>query len=210
MKFIFFTVLFFIHPFHDMVAQNFKPGTYHLRGIMEMAAGFEFKEDKTFRFYYTYGASDRYAEGTYDVDGKTLKLHSDKDVATDFKVRKQSKKKGDLLIQIIDPNPMLISHVRCAVFLNKERRDFESDNDGFIRTDLKSADEIYLQHQLFPDAMCQIKDSQNTNNYFEIELNPSLQKVSFKGIDFQIEEDFITCYPNYFMPFEHIRFFREE
>ncbi|MBK6824783.1 MAG: hypothetical protein IPG87_18065 [Saprospiraceae bacterium] len=54
------------------------------------------------------------------------------------------------------------------------------------------------------------KDAQNKNNYFEVELNPSLQKVSFKGIDFQIEEDFITCFPNYFMPIEHIRFFREE
>lgn len=207
-KFIFLGLI--LQSVTNMQAQNFKPGSYHLRGIMEMAAGFEFREDSTFRFYYVYGASDRYAEGTYSIEGNILKLHSDKNVQQDFPVRKQTHQDGPITIRIVHDNPMMIDRVRCAVLYQKEKRDFESDREGYIRTDLKEADDIYLQHPMFPDVMCQIKDAQNKNNYFEVELNPSLQKVSFKGIDFQIEEDFITCFPNYFMPIEHIRFFREE
>ena len=43
----------------------------------------------------------------------------------------------------------------------------------------------------------------------ELSLLPSLQQVSFKYIDFIIKDDVITCYPNYFLPFEDIEFVKE-
>ncbi|MEO6132681.1 MAG: hypothetical protein ABIQ02_12595 [Saprospiraceae bacterium] len=45
--------------------------------------------------------------------------------------------------------------------------------------------------------------------YFEVTLSPSLVNVSFKGIDFIIEGDVIGCLPNYFLPYDNIRYTKE-
>ena len=37
----------------------------------------------------------------------------------------------------------------------------------------------------------------------------NLRYCSFKGIDFKIENQTLTCLPNYFMPFDNIRFVKE-
>ncbi|MBK9962123.1 MAG: hypothetical protein IPP06_12595 [Saprospiraceae bacterium] len=123
-KFIFLGLI--LQSVTHMQAQNFKPGSYHLRGIMEMAAGFEFREDSTFRFYYVYGASDRYAEGTYSIEGNILKLHSDKNVQQDFPVRKQTQEDGPITIRIVRQSNDDRPGAMCC-FFTKRKRDFESD-----------------------------------------------------------------------------------
>ena len=75
-----------------------------------------------------------------------------------------------------------------------------------IHLDITSVDSIYLRHEIFPDIPTLIKDKDNANNYFEVSLLPSLGQVSFKGIDLFIKGDTLTCLPNYFMPFDNIRF----
>ncbi len=40
-------------------------------------------------------------------------------------------------------------------------------------------------------------------------LSPSLANVTFKAIDLFIKGDELTCLPNYFMPFDNIRFVKE-
>ncbi|HRB26494.1 MAG TPA: hypothetical protein PLU85_10940, partial [Bacteroidia bacterium] len=61
-----------------MNAQNTLNGIYRLHGIHDMAAAFQFLPDNTFEFFYSYGAVDRKAKGTYTFDGDTIKLSSDK------------------------------------------------------------------------------------------------------------------------------------
>jgi hypothetical protein len=52
-----------------------------------------------------------------------------------------------------------------------------------------------------------IKDETNNNNRFILTLNPSLEQVSFMGIDFKIENDsIISCIPNYLLMLENIKF----
>ena len=74
-----------------MTAQTLD-GVYNLRGIHDMAAGFQFTPDGRFEFFYIYGASDRHATGTYAMDGDTVKLKSDKQPGKDFKIESQDKK----------------------------------------------------------------------------------------------------------------------
>jgi hypothetical protein len=63
---------------------------------------------------------------------------------------------------------------------------------------------------LYPDIPTLIKDEKNDNNRFTLSLNPSLEKVSFKGIDFKIAGDkMITCLPNYFMAMADIKFIKQ-
>ncbi|MGB3226629.1 MAG: hypothetical protein WBB02_01555, partial [Saprospiraceae bacterium] len=51
----------FIQCFQPIMGQEKLIGVYELRGIHEMAAAFNFTEDGTFEFYYSYGAIDRTA-----------------------------------------------------------------------------------------------------------------------------------------------------
>lgn len=64
-------------------------GVYELRGIHEMAAAFNFTEDGKFEFYYSYGAIDRTATGSYELKGDTVKLMSNKLAGNDFKIETQ-------------------------------------------------------------------------------------------------------------------------
>lgn len=191
------------------MAQTKIAGEYHLRGIHDMAAGLRLTEEGAFEFFYIYGAVDRFARGSYTVEGNVIKLKSDKEAGKDFTVKKASKRTGGYIIKVQDVNPMLAQYVKCIVFNGQEKAVEFMNSKGELHLSTPHADKIYLQHELFPDIATEIKNESNDNNYFEVSLNPSLQQVSFKGIDFKIENQTLTCLPNYFMPFEKIKFVKD-
>ena len=205
----FFLMLFQISIPHKMPAQKTIDARYQLTGIHDMAAGFKFNTDGTFEFFYMYGASDRNAKGTYTIVGDTIKLKSEKEAGKDFTITNQSKKGSKYKVIVTEKNKYLLRHIIAVAMTGEKENVFESDENGEIEIDLKHCDKLYLQHQLFPDALSLIKDENNSNNYFEVTLNPSLQQVSFKGIDFFIDGDELHCNTNYFMPFENITFVKE-
>jgi hypothetical protein len=55
------------------MAQKTVPGEYYF-SRQEMVAGFKFSPDGRFEFFYSYGAVDRNASGTFSVEGDILKL----------------------------------------------------------------------------------------------------------------------------------------
>ena len=183
--------------------------TYRLTGIHDMAAGFKFTPDGHFQFFYIYGVSDRNATGTYTIDGDTIKLKSDKEPGKDFQIDQQQRKGKGYTIQVKSPNPHLLSPIICFYFIGEQQLMAEADREGRIYIDAPEVDKLYIRHEYFPDIPTLIKDQDNANNYFEVSLLPSLGQVSFKGIDLFIQEDDLTCHPNYFMPFENIRFVKE-
>lgn len=172
-----------------------------------MASGFEFRADSTFQFFYTYGASDRFATGTWSAHGDTIRLKSRKEAGRDFKVEKQSKKGKEYQIRIVDKNPILIDGVRCFAFSGARKELFESSRNGEITIPWATCDTLYLQHPYFPDIATLIKDVKNNNRSFEVSLSPTLMEVSFKSILFWKNGDgSLGCHPNYFMPMENIRY----
>lgn len=208
MKFV-FTLIIFIILTKTSIAQKTMEASYCLTGIHDMAAGFQFKADGTFEFYYIYGAVDRKATGTYSISGDTIHLKSDKVPGKDFTVLQQSKTGNNYRVIVDFENPYLKKHVIAVAVVDEKENVFESDEKGEIEIDLKKCDKLYLQHTLFPDILSLIKDEENPNNYFKVTLNPSLQQVSFKGIDFFIDGDELHCNSNYFMPFDDITLVKE-
>lgn len=206
---LFIFIVFFLFEIQSMAQQSLN-GVYSLTGVREMAAAFKFDGKGRFEFFYSYGAVDRHATGSYVVEGDSLKLKSDKQPGADFLVTAQSRKGTSYSLHVSDPNPYLLQHIACIAFKGQERMDAMTDDRGEIHFDEPALDRIYLQHQLFPDIVSLIKDEQNSNNHFELKLLPSLAEVSFKGIDFGIKDDELSCLPNYFMPFENIRFVKED
>jgi hypothetical protein len=186
-------------------------GEYSLQGIHDMASGFRFSKDGKFDFFYIYGVVDRSASGTYTIEGDTIKLQSDKEPGKDFQITTESKKGKGFTIQASAPNEYLLQNITCIYFAGEQKEYAQSDSKGLIHIDVLSCDTIYLLHELFADIPTLIKDKDNTNNYFEVSLSPSLVNVSFKGIDLFIKDkgDELSCLPNYFMPFENIRYVKE-
>jgi hypothetical protein len=173
----------------------------------EMVAGFNFMPNKKFDFFYSYGSSDRTATGTFSVEGNTVKLKSDKEPGKDFTIIDESRETKGYRIVVTGGEKSLWQNIRCSFFIGKERHDVFTDIDGEIYVDYPHCDKIFVYHALFPDVVTLIKDETNNNNRFILTLNPSLEQVSFKGVDFKIENDStISCIPNYLMMLENIKF----
>lgn len=206
---LFYKLCIFVLFSSALMAQDVT-GNYSLQGIHDMAAGFEFNADSSFRFFYAYGAVDRTAEGTYSVAGNKIILKSKKEPGKDFTVTKQLDDTTGYIIKVNNPNQYLARHVRCVVLNGEKQEVFFADDDGVIHINMTAAEKIYLQHELYPDILTMIKDEKNKNHYFEVQLNPSLEQVSFKGIDLTINDDTLTWLPNYFIPEENVRFVKNK
>ena len=175
-----------------------------------MIAGFNFSADGKFEFFYSYGAVDRSANGTFSVEGNMLKLKSDKEAGKDFTIKAQSKQSHGYTIVFEDANKYLVKNILCLALIDGKLNEVYTDSKGKVQLDVPKCDTIYAQHPMFPDILTLIKDKKNENNNFTLTLNPSLARVSFKGIDFTIVDDkIITCIPNYFMPMDGIKFVKK-
>jgi hypothetical protein len=201
---ILFSLLFLTITTTTVMSQSFLSGTYELRGIHDLASAFHFNKDKTFDFYYLYGAVDRVAKGSYEIVADTVKLKSDKVAGKDFDIKLQKKQGNGYHLVFKAPNVQLLRRIKCIGFKGTAKMEYETDKDGVIDIPNMTFDKLYVQHLLFPDIVTQIKDEKNTNNYFELALKPSLSEVSFKGIDLVIQGDELHMLPNYFMQFRDI------
>jgi hypothetical protein len=191
-------------------SQNTIDGEYSFHR-QEMVAGFLFEKTGKFEFFYSYGAVDRNATGSFTVKNDSLFLKSDKIAGKDFTIKSETKKGKGYSIKVVDKNSYLVRGVRCIFFYDNGKAIEEvTDENGEYKTDLTKVDKIYLMHPMFEDVPSQIKDEKNNNNNFVVSLNPSLGQVSFKGINFHIlDKKSITCLPNYFMNLENIKFVKQ-
>jgi hypothetical protein len=207
MKGIFLFLVVFINV--SMMAQSPVTGNYQFHR-QEMVAGFNFSSDWKFEFFYSYGAVDRSATGSFSISGDTLHLKSDKEAGKDFTIKSQSEEGKGYRIQFEDANKYLLSNIRCSFFIGTERKDEFTNQDGLVETELPHCDKIYVYHQLFPDMVTIVKDEKNNNNRFTLTLNPSLGQVSFKGVDFKIESDQLTpLMSSYIFPMEGVKFVKQ-
>jgi hypothetical protein len=181
-------------------------GEYYFRK-MEMASGFNFTKDGKFKFFYTYGAVDRTATGSFTVERDSLKLKSDKEPGKDFTLVSQSKQGNGYSIIFKHPNKYLLKNIVCIFVADGKGQEAYSNENGEVNVDLAHCDTIYVVHNLYPDIPTLVKDEKNNNNRFTLGLKPSLEQVSFKGIDFKIIDDkTISCLNNYFMDATDIKF----
>ncbi|MCW3090746.1 MAG: hypothetical protein JWP81_1815 [Ferruginibacter sp.] len=193
----------------NLMCQSPIQGEYYFRRH-EMVAGFNFSADGKFQFFYSYGAVDRSATGIFYVEGDTLKLKSDKAPGKDFTLLNQSASGKGYTIKFEHPNQYLVKNILGIFFVSGKIHTAYSDDKGQVHIDLPNCDSIFVQHQLYPDILTLVKDKRSENHSFKLSLNPSLEQVSFKGIDFKIVNDkVISCIPNYFMEMEKIEFVKE-
>lgn len=191
------------------MSQTIIQGEYYLRKT-EMASGFNFSADGKFEFFFTYGAVDRNAAGTFTVAGDTLKLKSNKEPGKDFSITGQSKQGKGYTLSFNHANKYLVANILCLFIKDGKEQTATTGNDGKVHIDLPYCDTIYVQHLLYPDILTLVKNKANNNNHFILSLNPSLEQVSFKGIDLTIVDDkTLSCLSNYFLPMPDIKYIKK-
>jgi len=189
-----------------MMAQKIVQGVYQFHQ-QELVASFKFSPDNKFDFFYSNGAVDRTATGTFSITGDTLHIKSDKEPGKDFTIKSESQSGAGYHIQFEGADKYLLSNIRCSFFTSKERRDEYTDENGIIEINLPHCDSIYAFHELFPDMASVIKDEKNDNNHSVVTLNPTLGQVSFKGIAYKVDGNkLIAVMPNNIFPIEDVIF----
>ena len=199
-------ILFNITATMSTVHAQMLEGEYYLTGVPEMASGFRFTPEGQFEFFFIYGAVERFAMGTYTIDGTTINLVSDKAPGKDFIIDKELKKSDHIVVRVIDKNTYLASYVKCLCSTGDGFREYYANEEGIIETGTNDCSKVYLQHEMYPDVPSLIRDEGGDNTYFEVRFAPEISKVSFQDIAFSIEGDTVSCPPNYLFPAENIRF----
>lgn len=191
-----------------LLAQPSISGVYYFRK-QELVAGFNFLPDGKFEFFFSYGAVDRTANGTFLVVGDTVKLKSDKAGGKDFNVTRQTKVGTGYTLQFQHSNKYLLQNIVCTFVVNGKEQQHTTDSGGRVKVNLPHCDKIYVHHALYPDISTLVKNEKNINNNFVLTLNPSLEQVSFKWLDLVIKDGKLTLLPSYFLPMEGIEFEKE-
>ena len=167
---------------------NSVAGTYYLHGVMETASVLELNADSSFRFFYSYGAVDRYGSGKWSLMNHQIILNSRKRPPLDFKLL-NSKTTGDtsITIQIIEKNRALLSYVSCIVNTSSGNYTADADADGIILFPKESIHSISLIFRLCPDRYSKFTLADKNLNSFQFALEPWIPEIFFDHLKLQYE-----------------------
>ena len=174
-----------------------------------MVAGFHFTPEGKFSFYYSYGAVDREATGTYVLENGIVHLLSDKPAGKDFRVV-QKKSGSHYRIQVLNEPTHMDAAIVARYTANGDTLQAVSDGKGLILLPENDCGNIWLQHRFFPDILSLIKAESDTERDFQVAMSPDFYAVSFKGIELRVEADTLHCPANYVMPIEDLRFVKRK
>lgn len=174
----------------------------------ELAAVFTFKPEGRFDFYYSYGAVERAARGTYKRSGDTVYLQSDKPAGKDFRVSAKTKGKPCSIKVNNEPTGMAFA-VMALYTSGTDTFSALSDESGLITLKRNNVGQIWLQHRYYPDIVTPVKIAGEKACRLEVDILPHLPQLSFGGITLTLQGDTLLCHANYALPFENMRFVRE-
>ena len=171
-----------------------KTGDYYLEGVREVGSGFRFNPDHTFEFFFSYGAIDRMATGTWEQKGNRLILNTPRKPATDFLLAssKQVSKK-QVSIRVKDANPNILGYIYCRIETTDGTiLEAYSNNEGIITFDLVPLKSISLMHELWADRLSEFKVEQPSQNEYEFTIGRWITDVAFVDLALQINETGFT------------------
>ena len=168
-------------------------GEYYLRGVMETGCGFKLNEDSTFRFFFSYGALDRYGEGKWKVKGNEIIFNSREKPPQDFAMlTPEAGEKNKITIQVKEANPMILKHIHCKIKGSTGEQQGMTDDKGTIQFNAQPVDTIELIFEFCSEkkSVFQVKD--NAHHSFSFKPQPWLMEVFFKDFHLSITDDGLT------------------
>ena len=184
-------LLLFTAPLGAQTTQPVPTGEYYLQGVMEVGSGFRLNADHTFDFFFTYGALDRAATGTWEQKGDSVILNSPPKPEHDFVLREAKRTDDSLLtIQVSDPNVMMLGYIHCQVKTGDGQvLQGASDNSGRVTFDRAPVDSIALIHEFFPDRFSVFPVENADDNHYVFTIEPTIVEVAITDLVLRLEGD---------------------
>jgi hypothetical protein len=156
-------------------------GTYYLEGVMETASGFKLNEDKTFQFFFTYGALDRYGTGIWSATHDSLiVLNSKPYPGSDFKMTGQVKDaQKQITIRLDEKNPVIFSLTYCRIIGKGTGSEIRFSKEGTATFPMQPVDTIQLYSELCGERISGFAVAADANN-FTFRIQPWITEVFFK------------------------------
>ena len=194
MKHIITSIIIFMFSAQHLHAQkNTIAGEYSLSGVMETASGIQLNKDSTFRFYFSYGALDRYGSGKWRVHEDNIILDSKPYPGKDFKmVNSSSVKNNYTTIKIEDPNTNLYRLVYCLVKRHDRDTIINAGENGIIAV-YDAIDSIHLLCELCPERITSFPVNLQKHNSYTFHFEPWITDVFFKSFALRYAGDHLEC-----------------
>lgn len=165
-------------------------GEYYLEGVMEVASGFKLNADSTFRFFFSYGALDRYGAGNWQVKEGKLILNSRPQPVKDFALVTSKAMPGkQTTIRIIENNVMLLPYVHAKISPGKVDTIVTADKKGMMVLPKQVVDSVTLMFEFCPERYSTFSIADTTHNYFEFRFEPWLMEVFFANFSLSLNNE---------------------
>lgn len=168
-------------------------GVYYLHGVKETASGFKLEPDGTFKFFFTYGALDRYGSGNWTIENDKAVLWSKPWSGKDFALVDSKDIGGNLIaLNIVGGNPVLLKHVFFSL-RNGETGSWQQTNEqGLVTFPMHEVTTISIVFEFCPERFTHFTIENNNHNYFEFRFEPWLMEVFFDNFSLKIERYVLT------------------
>jgi hypothetical protein len=187
------SLILMVNLTHAQNAPDSLSGIYYLAGVHEMASAFQINNDKTFKFFFTSGALDRYATGTWKIENGIIFLTTKSKPAADFAlVNSKSISGSNSTVQITEKNEALLPYVYCFLKKGQEETQAKTNNKGIASFAVNNADSITLIFEFSPERSTTVPIVNKQHNYFEFRFEPWLFEVFFKDFPLKIGNDELT------------------
>lgn len=127
-------------------------GEYYLQNVREMASGFLLGPENNFQFFFSYGALDRQARGTWKQTGDSIILNSGEWPGTDFTiVHSEPGTEEGILVELEQPNPMLAAYLQLSLAKGKEDSWIQFRQHGQLHLPPQEFDSLALRFEFCPE-----------------------------------------------------------
>lgn len=164
-------------------------GEYYLTGAMETACGFKLNQDSTFQFFFSYGALDRFGEGSWSIKNNTIVFNSKPKTVQDFQLLNASGGKKEVItIQVKEINEMLSNHVYCKIKGGGKEQEGMTEN-GTIQFQPQLIETIELILEFCPEKKSVFTVASTGQHAFEFKPMPWLMEVQFQNFALSFTEE---------------------
>jgi hypothetical protein len=164
-----------------------------MQGVREMASGFQFHEDHSFHFFFSYGALDRIAKGTWEQRGDTIVLNTPRRPPLDFKLVRLEKRGGNqVVVRVTDAQNAFLQNVFTEVTTADTVFREQSTAEGPLHFPKQDVRQIALTH-IFLNERFSVFDVAGTDaDYFEFTIEPWIADVDFDNMMLVLKEERLT------------------
>jgi hypothetical protein len=167
-------------------------GEYYLQGVMETGSGFKLNADSTFQFFFTYGALDRSAEGTWAAAGDSIVMNTRTKPLYDYALVNSHQTKDDGITISLPGSRDISRYLHCIIKGGGQEQQGSFGPGETVSFKAQPVESIKLLFEFCPEKTSVFKIETNDHNYFEFRFEPWMMELFFENFKLKASPDRLT------------------